>query len=227
MVGLKLNNGYNRTVFNIFMFGGRAEVRTGLGLKYGFQNDVWTMQNGCLAGMHGLNCENCSDNSYKEVTSNLTEKCTKCPLFQTTNRPGSTSEHCALYLWMTITLTIVGTSVSFVLGGCVVYRKEVIKLMSQLFEEKKENDRMVPLLQEQLLELGHRDEHIQRLNNSRLIEEVDLSFDQRIAAGSFGEVWRGRWSLLPNQTVAIKKMFITASNFDDVIEKGIFGDPEM
>merc|ERR1711871_58496 len=48
------------------------------------------------------------------------------------------------------------------------------------------------------------------------IWEDDLAFEQRIAAGAMGEVWKGSWAMLPERDVAIKEVFL---NMSDVVQK--------
>ena len=62
-------------------------------------------------------------------------------------------------------------------------------------------------------EIKTQEDQILQLKSGWVIEEDDLEWDCRLAAGGYGEVWKGKWALLPNQPVAIKKMFVNASNY--------------
>ena len=66
-----------------------------------------------------------------------------------------------------------------------------------------------------------------KLQSAWRIDQKDLKWEKRLAAGSFGEVWKGKWLLLPTQPFAIKKIFITAENIDSVFENGVLGDQEI
>ena len=57
-------------------------------------------------------------------------------------------------------------------------------------------------------------ETISSLQEGWRVDEADLSLTDRIASGGFGEVWLGRWALLPGCDVAVKKLFLTPSSLD-------------
>jgi serine/threonine protein kinase len=56
------------------------------------------------------------------------------------------------------------------------------------------------------------------------IDEQDLTFSHPLAKGGYGEVWKGKYSAFPGETVAIKIFFVTP-NSD--ISRGAFGDREV
>ena len=61
----------------------------------------------------------------------------------------------------------------------------------------------------------HRRE-INVLRESWRIAESDLQLTARVAAGAFGEVWKGRWEVRPGEAVAVKKIFMTPDSIDEL-----------
>jgi len=107
------------------------------------------------------------------------------------------------------------------------------KMLKHRFNQEIEETEALHVNQYQLLEqeLGEvkeeSDLRVKQLSEAWLINENDLEWEKRLAAGSFGEVWKGKWALLPNQPVALKKIFVTAQNIDSIMKNGAFGDQEI
>jgi len=59
------------------------------------------------------------------------------------------------------------------------------------------------------------------------IDENDLQWSQSLAAGGFGEVWKGKYSAFPGEVVAIKKFFLTPDTIDVIEKDGAFADREV
>ena len=49
---------------------------------------------------------------------------------------------------------------------------------------------------------------IAQISEGRQIEFNDLALEKRLAAGAGGEVWQGKWRMMPDQYVAIKRIFL-------------------
>ncbi len=59
---------------------------------------------------------------------------------------------------------------------------------------------------------------IRALENARMIDAAAITFDERIAAGGFGEVWRARYyELFRDTPVAVKKIYTTPENIGTVL----------
>jgi hypothetical protein len=50
---------------------------------------------------------------------------------------------------------------------------------------------------------------IAQISEGRQIEFNDLTWEKKLAAGAGGEVWKGKWRMMPEQYVAIKRIFLT------------------
>ncbi len=137
--------------------------------------------------------------------------CSRCPF------PFWGSSHCEHPWFVMLTLASIGVVVG---GGFYAFatarrkrwrhRREVMNLQ----------------LHSALLEEDHHAE-IEEFESAFQIMEHDIEFDERLAAGGFGEVWRGRYHAFPGELVAIKKMFLTPANTEDVLRRGAFGDKEI
>ena len=111
----------------------------------------------------------------------------------------------------------------------------LVRWRKSMFRKKRELFHTQGLLQaehEQLeveqYNVATHKETITSLQEGWRVDEVDLSLSDRIASGGFGEVWLGRWALLPGCDVAVKKLFITPSSLDTLdTSKGVFGDKEI
>ena len=107
------------------------------------------------------------------------------------------------------------------------YRKE---LHEKIFVQEEKNllENNYQLFQEETeIEMGQKDQVIHMHEERWRISEKDLQWDTRVAAGGYGEVWKGKWKITGDRDVAIKKMFITAENIDMVMENRVFDDTEI
>jgi hypothetical protein len=106
-------------------------------------------------------------------------------------------------------------------------KKNLILLGEDLYQQGLDYKLLGGELQETKIELGNREEIISMQRNTMMINEKDLEWDIRLAAGGFGEVWKGKWKVKPNEDVAIKKMFINAENIDMCLDHTPFDDKEI
>ena len=109
----------------------------------------------------------------------------------------------------------------------VVTRKEKLLVEDDLHQQEIEYQLLDDELGNTQIELGNRDNIITMQRQTMMIDESDLIWNTRLAAGGYGEVWLGKWKVRPNEDVAIKKMFINAENIDMCLDGEIFDDKEI
>ncbi|KAL0487371.1 serine/threonine-protein kinase/receptor [Acrasis kona] len=94
----------------------------------------------------------------------------------------------------------------------VIATPPILKLTKRIYKQHKLNKKMVTLLEEELLV---KNDELESINRSYLIDFDKLSFDQVMAKGAFGVVFRGSYL---NSPVAIKvlesKMHQEEGDFD-------------
>ena len=99
---------------------------------------------------------------------------------------------------------------SFPISGMVIIVCIASMTMLLLRSRKKNRqNKQIVRLQERLL--NNQQQNILELNEGWRINEEDLTWISSIARGGFGEVWRGRWTMLRGDEVAIKKFFTNSS----------------
>jgi serine/threonine protein kinase len=134
-------------------------------------------------------------------------------------------EDCATQIWtILIIITVTLGPGALVVAGARAYRIKTNRHRYQrrmLAREKMDLEVSAALLSEQhLREIGE-------FEDGWNIDEHDLTWVKRLAAGGFGEVWKGKYVAFPGETVAIKKFFLMPDTIETIMERGAFADQEV
>ena len=112
-----------------------------------------------------------------------------------------------------------------VLFGTVMYVFRRYYWLKRIIHKQRRHNFQLEV--KQLLLSEKHDEEILEYQDGWKIDEDDLVWTQSLAAGGYGEVWKGKYAAFPGEVVAIKKFFITPDSMDEVLTNGAFGDQEV
>ena len=167
----------------------------------------------------------CSAGRYSSETGLTTnEECSKCPSDTYSQEEGQTSKDVCLKCpsgWSskaqgvtTCTETAVKDQVEWIIGisaGSVFLLAAVVVFgicRSRSITKSHDHQQFQSEAERSLLQT-----EIAQISEGRQIEFNDLTWEKKLAAGAGGEVWKGKWRMMPEHYVAIKRIFLT--NQDD------------
>ena len=120
---------------------------------------------------------------------------------------------------------IVFIIVMFIICGSVLYVFRRYYCLKRIIHKQRRQNFQLEVKQ-QLLSEKHGEEILEYQDGWK-IDEDDLVWTQSLAAGGYGEVWKGKYAAFPGEIVAIKKFFITPDSMDEILTNGAFGDQEV
>ncbi len=128
-------------------------------------------------------------------------------------------------MWTILTLAAIALATgALIFVGVNAYKAKTNRYRYQRRMLQRDNmdlEVSAALLSEQHLQ------EISQFEDGWKIDENDLTWVTRLAAGGFGEVWKGKYVAFPGETVAIKKFFLMPDTIETIMERGAFADQEV
>ena len=152
------------------------------------------------AGEAIYSCKNCLATKYSVVSAS--NSCKPCPTGWEPTKPHSscTISSNPLNIRLIVGVTVAAFAASiFAFFLCRIFRQQKESHQVELEDHREETRRLLSLLQTE----------IEQISEGRQIEFNDLTWEKRLAAGAGGEVWKGKWRMMSEQHVAIKRIFLT------------------